>query len=141
VYSYSYMFIILIKNTFYVSEVACLMKYNYLLDIFNIVTYESCLMWNWCSTEHFFVFLFYKGTMIMLTWLLKNSSSTQWVGKSCSQKCCHYHWIYYKYDGRILCQFGTLVIDYVTVPNCCLFSNYFVFSVLFMLSFTSRKFC
>ena len=70
-YSYSYMFIILIKNTFYVSEVACLMKYNYLLDIFNIVTYESCLMWNLCSTEHFFVFLFYKGTMIMLTWLLK----------------------------------------------------------------------
>jgi len=42
-------------------------------------------MWNWCSTEHFFVFLFYEGTMIMLTWLLKNSSSTQWVGKSCSQ--------------------------------------------------------
>jgi len=28
---------------------------------------------------------------------------------SCSRKYCHYHWIYHKYDERILCQFGTLV--------------------------------
>ena len=28
---------------------------------------------------------------------------------SCSQKCCHYHWINHKFDGRFLCQFGTLV--------------------------------
>ena len=27
----------------------------------------------------------------------------------CPPKCCHFHWIYHKYDGRILCQFGTLV--------------------------------
>ena len=56
--SYSYMFIFLIQNTFYVSEVACLMKYMYLLDIYmyNIVTYKSCLMWNWCSLEHLVCF-------------------------------------------------------------------------------------
>jgi len=28
---------------------------------------------------------------------------------SCSPKCCHYHWIYHKYDGHNFFQFGTLV--------------------------------
>ena len=28
-------------------------RYMYLQYIYDIVTYESCLMWNWCSTEHF----------------------------------------------------------------------------------------
>jgi len=33
------MFILLIQSEFYVSEVACLMKYMYLLDMYNIFTY------------------------------------------------------------------------------------------------------
>ena len=32
---------------------------------------------------------------VMLTWLLNNSSRTQWVGKSCSQKCCGYRRAYF----------------------------------------------
>jgi len=31
---------------------------------------------------------------------------------SCSQKCCHYHCIYQKYDRRILCQFGSQVFKF-----------------------------
>jgi len=26
-----------------------------------------------------------------------------------TKKCCNCHWIYHKYDGRILCHFGALV--------------------------------
>jgi len=42
-------------------------------------------------------------------------------GKSSSPKCCHCHWIYHKYDGRILCQFCTLV---KTVFRPSIWKNY-----------------
>jgi len=42
------------------------------------------------------------------SWIMALELSKNWISGqlSCSQKCCHYHWIYHKYDGRILCQFG-----------------------------------
>jgi len=50
------------------------------------------------------------------SWIMAFELSKNWISSicspsriSCSQKCCHYHWIYHKYDGRILYQFGTLV--------------------------------
>ena len=46
-----------------------------------------CRVCSPIDSEHF---LCYEGTMVMLTWLLKNSSRTQWVGKSCAQRWCHY---------------------------------------------------
>jgi len=50
--------------------------------------------------------------------------SQSWI--SCSQKCCHYHWNYYKYDRRILCQFGTLVRILWAEGKCV----FFILSIL-----------
>ena len=51
------------------------------------------------------------------SWIMALELSKNWISSICSQveypapkKCCHYHWIYHKYDGRILCRFGTLVL-------------------------------
>ena len=50
------------------------------------------------------------------SWIMALELSKNWVSDicspsriSCSPKCCHYRWIYHKYDGHILCQFGPLV--------------------------------
>jgi len=50
------------------------------------------------------------------SWIMALELSKNWISGICSpswifcsQKCCHYHWIYHKYDRCILCQFGTLV--------------------------------
>jgi len=55
---------------------------------------------------------------------------------SCSQKCCHYHWIEHKYDGCILCQFGNLVnilmyfvhFNFIYIKKKETFSSAFSFS-------------
>jgi len=54
------------------------------------------------------------------SWIMTLELSKKWISGTCSpsriscfQKCCHYHWINHKYDGRILCQFDTLVYYYV----------------------------
>jgi len=50
------------------------------------------------------------------SWIMALKLSKNWISGICFpsrisfQKWCHYHWIYYKYNSRILCQFGTLVI-------------------------------
>jgi len=51
------------------------------------------------------------------SWIMALELSKNWISVicspsriPCSQKCCNYHWINHKYDVRILCQFGTLVI-------------------------------
>jgi len=58
-------------------------------------------------------------------WIMALELSKNWISsicspsrKSCSQKCCHYHWIYYKYDGRILCQFGPRVYFILPCQTC-----------------------
>jgi len=47
------------------------------------------------------------------SWIMALELSKNWISgiwwKFLLPKCCHYHLIYHKYDGHILCQFGTLV--------------------------------
>jgi len=50
-------------------------------------------------------------------WIMALELFKNWISNmsslspiSCSQKRCHYHWIYHKYDMHILCLFGFLVI-------------------------------
>jgi len=67
----------------------------------------------------------------------------------CSQKCCHYHWIYHKYDGCILWQFGTLVSKLaglkliVSEPSPLVFSHFnetfHNISVLAIVSYCDRS--
>ena len=61
------------------------------------------------------------------SWIMALELSKNWVSSicfpsqiPCSQKCCHYNWVYHKYDGHILCQFCTLVL-YKIDSVWCLF--------------------
>ena len=60
---------------------------------------------------------FYNQPNPQAHWIMALELSKNWISCICSpsqiscfQKCCHYHYIYHNYDGRILCQFGTLII-------------------------------
>ena len=87
-------------------------------------------------------------------WIMALELSKNWLSSicspsriSCSQKCCHYHWTYHKYDVRILCPFGTLVLllhFYYFSPKTVFVSWNFVipFEMLFHLVYlTYRKVC
>jgi len=87
-----------------------------------------CYIWELLDVKlmfygTFFVFLSYKGTMIMLTWLLKNSSSTQWVEKSCSPKCCHYHRITTNMMGIFCVSLALFFIFHLDIT--CWFTTYY----------------
>jgi len=85
-----------------------------------------------CGT-FYLCFCLTRGNHDYVDMIVEKQLMHSWVGKSCSQTCCYYHWIYHKYDGRILCQFGTLVLLMKTqTPWCHIqLNNHLIIGVVF----------
>jgi len=91
------------------------------------------------STKFYNLLNLPRHSWIMALELSKNSISgiCSPIRISCSQKCCHYHWNYDKYDGRILCQFGTLVIIIIIIIIIIIV---YVFIIIMMIVNVSGRF-